>query len=80
MLVEDGALGGVVGALSGLGSHILALQKSEPSLEDVFVELVGRGFDDDGSHDQDAGDRSTPPRTNDQTEHEAGEPAEDEFV
>ncbi len=32
------------GALGGLGSHILALQKSEPSLEDVFVELVGRGF------------------------------------
>ncbi len=27
----------------GLGAHIVALQKSEPSLEDVFVELVGRG-------------------------------------
>ncbi len=46
VLEEDGALGGVVGALGGLGSHILALRKSEPSLEDVFVELVGRGFDD----------------------------------
>ena len=46
-LVDDAALGGVVGALSGLGAHILALRKSEPSLEDVFVELVGRGFDDD---------------------------------
>ncbi len=45
VLEEDGALGGVVGALSELGSHILALQKSEPSLEDVFVELVGRGFE-----------------------------------
>jgi ABC-2 type transport system ATP-binding protein len=45
-LVDDAALGGVVGALGGLGSHILALRKSEPSLEDVFVELVGRGFDD----------------------------------
>jgi ABC-2 type transport system ATP-binding protein len=45
-LVDDGALGGVVGALGGLGSRILALQKSEPSLEDVFVELVGRGFDE----------------------------------
>ncbi|HET7702446.1 MAG TPA: ABC transporter ATP-binding protein [Candidatus Limnocylindrales bacterium] len=46
-LVDDGALGGVVGALSGLGAQILALRKSEPSLEDVFVELVGRGFDDE---------------------------------
>jgi ABC-2 type transport system ATP-binding protein len=46
-LVDDGALGDVVGALGGLGAHILALRKSEPSLEDVFVELVGRGFHDD---------------------------------
>ena len=45
-LVDDAALGGVVGALGGLGAHILALRKSEPSLEDVFVELVGRGFGD----------------------------------
>ncbi|MDQ3127427.1 MAG: ABC transporter ATP-binding protein [Chloroflexota bacterium] len=54
-LVDDGALGGVVGALGGLGAHILALRKSEPSLEDVFVELVGRGFDDQGA-DDDAAD------------------------
>jgi ABC-2 type transport system ATP-binding protein len=48
-LVDDGALGGVVAALAPLGAHILALTKSEPSLEDVFVELVGRGFgDEDG--------------------------------
>src|SRR6185503_19199734 len=47
VLVDDAALGGVVGALSGLGSQILSLQKSEPSLEDVFVELVGRGFGDE---------------------------------
>jgi ABC-2 type transport system ATP-binding protein len=43
-LVNDSALGGVVSALGGLGAHIVSLQKSEPSLEDVFVELVGRGF------------------------------------
>jgi len=48
VLAEDGALGGVVSALAGLGSQILALRKSEPTLEDVFVELVGRGFSDDG--------------------------------
>ena len=47
VLAEDAALGGVVTALASLGSHILALRKSEPTLEDVFVELVGRGFGDD---------------------------------
>jgi ABC-2 type transport system ATP-binding protein len=50
-LVDDAALGGVVGALGGLGAHILALRKSEPSLEDVFVELVGRGFGDESTDD-----------------------------
>ena len=47
VLDEDGALGAVVTALGGLGSQILALRKSEPTLEDVFVELVGRGFADE---------------------------------
>jgi ABC-2 type transport system ATP-binding protein len=47
VLGDDAALGGVVGALGPLGARIVALQKSEPSLEDVFVELVGRGFGDD---------------------------------
>src|SRR4029078_61603 len=46
-LVDDAALGGVGGALRGLRAQILALRKSEPSLEDVFVELVGRGFHED---------------------------------
>ncbi|HEX5466070.1 MAG TPA: ABC transporter ATP-binding protein [Candidatus Limnocylindrales bacterium] len=49
VLEDDAALGGVVGALGDLGSRIVALQKSEPSLEDVFVELVGRGFDDESA-------------------------------
>ena len=43
-LAEDAALGGVVAALSAMGASIVALQKSEPTLEDVFIELVGRGF------------------------------------
>jgi ABC-2 type transport system ATP-binding protein len=43
-LRDDSALGGVVSALGGLDARILSVQKSEPSLEDVFVELVGRGF------------------------------------
>ncbi|TMG25640.1 MAG: ABC transporter ATP-binding protein [Chloroflexi bacterium] len=48
VLRDDGALGEVVSALGGLGSHILGLRKSEPTLEDVFVELVGRGFEENG--------------------------------
>jgi ABC-2 type transport system ATP-binding protein len=55
VLEEDAALGGVVTALAGIGSHILALRKSEPTLEDVFVELVGRGFGDDGARRGEAG-------------------------
>jgi ABC-2 type transport system ATP-binding protein len=37
----------VVTALGARGSQLLALRKSEPTLEDVFVELVGRGFSDE---------------------------------
>jgi ABC-2 type transport system ATP-binding protein len=44
VLADDSALGAVVGALGERGATILGLQKSEPTLEDVFVELVGRGF------------------------------------
>ena len=47
VLADDGASAASSSRSAGLGSHILALRKSEPSLEDVFVELVGRGFDDD---------------------------------
>jgi ABC-2 type transport system ATP-binding protein len=46
VLVDDAALGGVVGAIAQRGATILGLQKSEPTLEDVFVELVGRGFEE----------------------------------
>ena len=55
VLTDDAALGGVVTALGGTGSHILALRKSEPTLEDVFVELVGRGFGDEVDHDSTSG-------------------------
>ncbi len=67
VLEEDGALGAVVTALAGLGSQILALRKSEPTLEDVFVELVGRGFADEDEPEVPA----TPPR-----EREPNEPPE----
>ncbi|HEX5239685.1 MAG TPA: ABC transporter ATP-binding protein [Candidatus Limnocylindrales bacterium] len=52
VLDDDAALSAVVGALSARGSRILGLEKSEPSLEDVFVELVGRGFGDEDEPDE----------------------------
>jgi ABC-2 type transport system ATP-binding protein len=45
-LAEDGALAGVVAALAEAGARLRGLEKSEPTLEDVFVELVGRGLDE----------------------------------
>ena len=61
VLEDDTALGPVVGALGSTGSRILALRKSEPTLEDVFVELVGRGFGEsengNGHRDGRSGDR-----------------------
>jgi hypothetical protein len=60
----------VVIALGELGSHIVALQKSEPSLEDVFVELVGRGFEPDDATDGPA----APPTTTATDAHEPADP------
>ena len=64
-------------ALGGLGAHIVSLRKSEPSLEDVFVELVGRGLDDserDGGTEIDPDDHvdHLPP---DDQEFDGGEPS-----
>jgi ABC-2 type transport system ATP-binding protein len=80
-LTDDAALGEVVGALGGIGSHIVALRKSEPSLEDVFVELVGRGFDEEASEGEGA-EPPAPDRTPDprDTSHEAGETEEEEAL
>ena len=38
------ALGGVISALAAAGAHLHEISKSEPTLEEVFVQLVGRGF------------------------------------
>jgi ABC-2 type transport system ATP-binding protein len=62
VLAEDAALGGVVTALGGLGAQIRALRKSEPTLEDVFVELVGRGFGEEDAAVRDAANNG--PRDN----------------
>jgi ABC-2 type transport system ATP-binding protein len=46
-LEEEPAIGAVVQKLVTSGAHILTLRKVEPTLEDVFIELVGHGLSDD---------------------------------
>jgi ABC-2 type transport system ATP-binding protein len=44
LLEDDGAISGVVQALADANRRILSLEKVEPSLEDVFVDIVGERF------------------------------------
>ncbi len=46
VLQEEPVIGAVVQRLVTSGGHILALKKVEPTLEDVFIELVGHGLSD----------------------------------
>jgi ABC-2 type transport system ATP-binding protein len=47
ILAADEALPAVLAHLTRRGSALIALEKREPTLEDVFVDLVGRGLDVD---------------------------------
>jgi ABC-2 type transport system ATP-binding protein len=46
VLIEEPALGGVINTLTSAEVRILNLQKREPTLEDVFVDLVGRSMEE----------------------------------
>jgi len=46
ILTQDGALSAVINAMTQEDIHILNLQKHEPTLEDVFVDLVGRSMEE----------------------------------
>ena len=46
ILDADDALGGVISALAAHDARLLNLQKREPTLEDVFVDLVGHSMAD----------------------------------
>lgn len=46
-LEVESAIGAVVQTLAARGGHILSLKKVEPTLEDVFIELVGHGLSDE---------------------------------
>jgi ABC-2 type transport system ATP-binding protein len=45
-LVDDGAIAAVVKALADQNRRIFSLQKIEPSLEDVFVQIVGHRLEE----------------------------------
>ena len=45
-LYEEAAIGAVVQRVVERGARILSLKKVEPTLEDVFIELVGHGLSD----------------------------------
>jgi hypothetical protein len=54
-LREDHVIGDVLGALRREAVHVLDLTKQEPTLEGVFVSLVGRSLDQGETADADGG-------------------------
>ena len=46
ILEEEQALAGVVNTLTSANIRLLNLQKNEPTLEDVFVDLVGQSMEE----------------------------------
>lgn len=46
VLEDDSVLGGIITELTAHNIRILNLQKREPTLEDVFVDLVGRSMEE----------------------------------
>jgi ABC-2 type transport system ATP-binding protein len=46
ILAEEDALGGILQALTSRNIRLLNLQKREPTLEDVFVDLVGKSLEE----------------------------------
>ncbi|WP_324715740.1 ABC transporter ATP-binding protein [Carboxydochorda subterranea] len=46
LLADDAGVGGVLGAIESTGGRVLELHKPEPTLEDVFLKLVGRRLDE----------------------------------
>lgn len=51
ILEGEDVLAGVLTHLAGRGSNLISLEKREPTLEDVFIDLVGRSLSVDTSHD-----------------------------
>ena len=45
ILDGEGPVSDILSAVAGQGSKVHSLQKSEPTLEDVFISMVGRGLE-----------------------------------
>jgi hypothetical protein len=41
---DESAISDVISAVVGQGAKVLSLSKSETTLEDVFIKMVGRGL------------------------------------
>lgn len=48
ILEDESVIGGVISTLAEQNGSIVSLQKNEPTLEDVFLKLVGRSLRDEG--------------------------------
>ncbi len=51
ILEDESAIASVINALTALNASITSLNKNEPTLEDVFIKLVGRSLADSGTMD-----------------------------
>ncbi len=47
VLERDGAIQQALGLIGGQGGEVVGMQKRDPTLEDVFISLVGRGLSED---------------------------------
>ncbi|OGS55802.1 MAG: ABC transporter [Euryarchaeota archaeon RBG_19FT_COMBO_56_21] len=45
ILTDDSAVTEIISEVQSKGARILSLQKTEPTLEDVFIKMVGKGFE-----------------------------------
>ncbi|MCI4371063.1 MAG: DUF4162 domain-containing protein, partial [Thermoplasmata archaeon] len=45
ILADEGPVAEILSTITAQGSKVHSLQKSEPTLEDVFISMVGRGFE-----------------------------------
>jgi ABC-2 type transport system ATP-binding protein len=45
LLQDESAVSDIVSEIVHSGAKILALRKTEPTLEDVFIKMVGKGFE-----------------------------------